>query len=123
MTDNADLLQSLTAGIIRTIKEAENQNKIQREQLNYIKLKDAKKKNKVEKWHPTSQHLVLNTASTDSNTPSKEIPVSYLRIINSNTAGMANKELQNQMSKLSFCDTGFAHSLAASIYIGDIFVE
>ncbi len=53
-TDTADILRSFAAGISRTSKEAKNQNKLQREQLNYIKAKDAKKKNKAEKWHPTS---------------------------------------------------------------------
>jgi hypothetical protein len=52
--DTAAILRSLAAGISRTSKEAENQNKLQRKQLDYIKAKDAKKKTKAEKWHPTS---------------------------------------------------------------------
>jgi len=50
-TDTANILWSLAAGISRTSEEAEHQNKIHREQLDYIKEKDAKKKNKAEKWH------------------------------------------------------------------------
>jgi hypothetical protein len=53
-TDTANIFRSLTAGISRTSEEAKNQNKLQCKQLDYIKAKDAKKKNKVEKWHPTS---------------------------------------------------------------------
>ncbi len=71
-TDPADLLRSLAAGISRTSKEAEHQNKIQLKQLDYINEKDAKKKNKVEKWHPTSRRLVLNAASSDSNPPPRK---------------------------------------------------
>jgi hypothetical protein len=119
-TDTADILRSLAAGISHTSKEAEHQNKLHRKQLNYIKAKDAKKKNKAEKWHPTSQRLVLNAASTDSDSPAEEIPASYLRIKNSETAGMANKELQSQMSELGHANVGFAHGLAASLYIGNI---
>jgi hypothetical protein len=52
--------------------------------------------------------------------PAKEISASYLHIINSDTTKMANKDLQNQMSELRFCNTGFAHGLAASIYMGNI---
>jgi hypothetical protein len=63
---------------------------------------------------------VLNAASTDSDTPAKEIPPSYLCIINSNTTGMADRDLQTQMSELQHSDAGFAHSLAASLYMGDI---
>jgi hypothetical protein len=118
--DTASLLQSLTAGITHTIEATKNQNKIQCKQLNYIKEKDTKKKNKAEKWHPTSQPLVLNAASIDSNTPAKEIPTSYLCIINSNTTGIADKELQNQMSELGFSEAGFAHGLATSINMGNI---
>ncbi len=118
--DTTDILRSLAAGISRTSKEAEHQNKLQREQLDYIKAKDAKKKNKAEKWYPTSRRLVLNAASTNSNFPAKEIPASYLRIINSETTGMADKELQSQMSELGHADAGFAHGLAASLYIGNI---
>ena len=47
--DTANILWSLAAGISRTSKEAEHQNKIHREQLDYIKEKDTKKKNKAEK--------------------------------------------------------------------------
>ena len=54
MTDTANILWSLAAGISRTSEEAEHQNKIHREQLDYIKEKNARKKNKAEKWHPTS---------------------------------------------------------------------
>jgi hypothetical protein len=118
--DTANLLWSLAAGISRTSEEAEHQNKIQCKQLNCIKEKDAKKKNKAEKWHPTSQCLVLNAASTDSNSPAKEIPASYLCIINSDTALMADKELQSQMSELGHADAGFAHGLASSLFVGNI---
>ncbi len=54
MMDTANVLRSLAAGISCTSEEAEHQNKIHREQIDYIMEKDAKKKNKVEKWHPTS---------------------------------------------------------------------
>jgi hypothetical protein len=67
-----------------------------------------------------SQCLVLNAASINSGSPAKEIPKSYLRIINSNIAGMADRELQHQMSKLGFLDASFAHGLATSLYMGNI---
>jgi hypothetical protein len=63
---------------------------------------------------------VLNAASTDSDSPAEEIPSSYLRIINSDTTGMADRELQTQMSELGHADAGFVHGLAASIYMGEI---
>jgi hypothetical protein len=63
---------------------------------------------------------VLNAASTDSDSPAKEILPSYLHIINSDTAGMADRELQTQMSELGHSDAGFTHGLAASLYMGDI---
>jgi len=104
-TDTANILRSLAASISRTSEEAEHQNK-----LDYIKEKDAKKKNKAEKWQPASRRLMLNAASTDSNSPAEEIPPSYLRIVNSNTAGMADRELQIQMSELGHANAGFAHA-------------
>ena len=48
MEDTADLLRSIAAGMSCSTKEAENQNKIQCEQLDFIKEKEAKKKNKAE---------------------------------------------------------------------------
>jgi hypothetical protein len=104
----------------RSTEEAENQNKIQREQLDFIKEKEAKKKNKAEKWHATSRRLVLNATSTVSDSPAEDIPTSYRTIINSDTASMADKELQSQMAALGHSDAGFAHGLAASLYEGDI---
>jgi len=118
--DTSDILKTLAAGITHTHEEAEDQNKIQRQQLDYIKEKDAKKKNKVKKWHSTCRRLVLNAVSTDSDTLADDIPVSYLQIINSDTAGMADRELHNQMSELNFPDVSFAHGLAVSIYVEDI---
>jgi hypothetical protein len=120
MTDTTNLLQSLATGITRTTKDVKHQNKIQCKQLDYIKEKDARKKNKAEKWYHTSQCLVLNAASINSNSPAKEIPKSYFCIINSNTTGMAGRELQHQMSKLGFLDAGFAHGLVTSPYMGNI---
>jgi hypothetical protein len=118
--DTADLLRSIAARKSRSTKEAQNQNKIQREQLDFIKEKEAKKKNKAEKWHATSRRLVLNAASTDSDSPADDISMSYLAIIISDTAGMADKELQSQMAGLGHSDAGFALELAASLYAGDI---
>jgi hypothetical protein len=63
---------------------------------------------------------VLNAASTGSDSPAKKIPASYLCIINSNTARMANKELQSQMSELGHTDAGFVHGLTSSLYVGNI---
>jgi hypothetical protein len=120
MEDTADLLRSIAAEMSRSSKEAENQNKIQREQLDFIKEKEAKKKNKAEKWNARSRRLVLNAVLTDSNSPAEDIPASYLTVINSDTAGMADKELQSQMAGLGRSDAGFAHGLAASLYAGDI---
>ena len=54
MTDTANILLSLAAGISCTSKETEHQNKLHHKQLDNIKEKDATKKNKAEKWHPTS---------------------------------------------------------------------
>jgi hypothetical protein len=109
--DTAAILQSIAGGISHTSEEAENQNKIQREQLDYLKVKDAKKENKAEKWHATNRRLVLNAVSTDGYSPANKIPESFLRIINSKTAGMADKELQAQMSGLGHANVGFAHGL------------
>jgi hypothetical protein len=119
-TDTTNLLPSLATCITRTTKEAKHQNKIQCKQLDYIKEKDVRKKNKAEKWHHTSQRLVLNAASINCNSLAKEIPKSYLRIINSNTAGIVDREPQHQMCKHGFLEAGFTHGLATSLYIGNI---
>jgi hypothetical protein len=63
---------------------------------------------------------VLNVASTDSNSPTGNIPASYVQIINSKTAGMADKELQSQILELGHADAGFDHGLATSLYVGDV---
>jgi hypothetical protein len=63
---------------------------------------------------------MLNAALTNRDSLVEEIPASYLRIINSKTAGMSNKELQSQMSALGHADAGFAHGLAVSLYVGNI---
>ena len=63
---------------------------------------------------------MLNAALTDSDSPAEDIPASYLTVINSDTAGMADKELQSQMAGLGHSNASFAHGLAASLYAGDI---
>ena len=95
--DTANILWSLAACISCTSEGAEHQNK-------------TRKKNKAEKRHPTSRRLVLNAASTYSDSPSEEIPPSYFRIINSNTEGMADRELQTQMRLREFCLSNNSHN-------------
>jgi hypothetical protein len=68
----------------------------------------------------TSQHLALNTALIDSNTLADNIPSTYLCIINSKIAGMANRELYNQMLELGYPSVGFAQGLATSLFMGEI---
>ncbi len=119
-TGTSDVFRSLAAGITRSHKEAEHQNCLHHKQLDFIKDKEAKKKNKYEKWHEMSHRLVLNVASEDADEAADFIPSSYLRIINSETAGMADRELQSQMRILGHEDAGFAHGLATSLYNGDI---
>jgi hypothetical protein len=92
--DSVNILQSLAAGISHTSEEAEHQNKIHPKQLDNIKEKGTKKENKAKKWHPTSQRLVLNAVSIDSDSLAEEIPPSYLCIINNDITGMADRELQ-----------------------------
>ena len=91
--DTTILLWSLATGITLTTKEAKHQYKTQCKQLDNIKEKDAKKKNKAVKWHPTNQCLMLHMVCINSNSPTEEIRKSYLRIINSDSAGMADREL------------------------------
>ncbi len=78
LSGTSDVLQSLAAGITCIHKEAEHQNCLHCEQLDFIKDKKAKKKNKYEKWHKTSHRLVLNAASDDANKTAEFIPPSYL---------------------------------------------
>ncbi len=120
ITDTSDIIQSLGTRIICTHEEAMNQNKIQRKQLDYIKEKDAKKKNKYKKWHSTSQYPVINAVLINSDTPSNNIPSTHLCIINSKTAGMADRVLYNQMLELRHPNVSFSHGLAASLFMGDI---
>jgi hypothetical protein len=51
--------------MMHSSKAADVQNATQCEQLDYLKEKDEKKKNKAEKCHGLSRCLVLNAASKD----------------------------------------------------------
>ena len=55
---------------------------------------------------------MLNTGSTDSNLPANEPRPTF--------ASSTVTPLQSQMSELRYVDTGFAHGLAASLYMGNI---
>jgi hypothetical protein len=72
------------------------------------------------KWRNGTLLAGASSSILDSDTPADDIPASYPQIINSDTAGMAGRELHSQMSELDFPDIGFAHGLAASIYVRDI---
>jgi hypothetical protein len=67
---------ALSAGIAKTREEAVAQNdSLYHEQLDFIKEKESKKKDKWEKWHNSSKErlvLVLNAASTNGNTAAKD---------------------------------------------------
>jgi hypothetical protein len=102
-----DVLRQLGASMAHSSKAAEAQNATQCKQLDYLKEKDKKKKDKAEKWHGLSWRLVLNAASTDGQLPATEISKSYQDIINSEMAVMADKELHSQMVALGHHDAGF----------------
>jgi hypothetical protein len=119
-SNTSDIFQSLIRRITRTHKEAEHQNCLHHKQLDFIKDKEAKKRNKYEKWHKTSRCLIFNASSNNPDKAAKSIPPSYLQIINSETAGMADRELQSQMRILGHIGIGFTHGLAASLYNSNI---
>jgi hypothetical protein len=85
-----------------------------------MKEKDKKKKDKAEKWHSPSRHLILTVASTNGQCPADETPKSYQTIINIESIAMANKELHSQMVAKGHHNVGFVHGAAASIYNGSI---
>jgi hypothetical protein len=118
--DTVDVLRQLGATMARSSKAAKAQNATQRKQLDYMKEKDKKKKDKAEKWHGPSRRLVLNAASTNGQRPADEIPKSYQTIINMESAAMADKEHHSQMVAKGHHNVGFAHGTAASIYNGSI---
>ena len=66
-TGTSEIFKSLAVGITCSHEEAKNQNCHHREQLDFIKDKEAKKKNKYKTWHKTSCCLVLNAAAEDAN--------------------------------------------------------
>ena len=104
----------------RNFAASEAQSKIQKDHAAYLKEKNKKKKDKAEKWHGISCHLLLNAASTNGQVPVEQIPESYQLIINSKTAAAADKELHSQMVALGRREVGFAHGTAASLYNGSI---
>ncbi len=118
--ETVDVLRLLGATMAHSSKAVEAQNATQRKQLDYLKKKDKKKKDKAEKWHRLSQRLVLNAASADRLLPATEIQDLYQNIINSKTAVMADKELHSQTVALGYPNIGFAHGTAASLYTGSI---
>jgi hypothetical protein len=118
--NTVDVLPQLGATMAPSSKAAEAQNATQRKQLDYMKEKNKKKKDKAEKWHGPSHCLVLNVASTDGQCPADEIPESYQTIINTESVAMADKELHSQMVAKVHHNVSFAHSTAASIYNGSI---
>jgi hypothetical protein len=118
--ETVNVLRLLGATMACSSKVAEAQNAIQHKQLDFLKEKVKKKKDKAEKWHGLSQHLVLNAASADGQLPATEIPDLYQNIINSKTAAMADKELHSQMVALGHPDVGFAHGTTTSLNNGSI---
>ena len=71
--DTANILWSLAAGISCTSKEPEHQNKIHPKQLDYIKEKDARKKNKANnKWHPTQLMPCAQRSVNEQRFPSRQ---------------------------------------------------
>jgi hypothetical protein len=75
--ETVDILRQPSASMVHSSKAAEAQNATHCKQLEYLKEKDKKKKDKAEKWHGLSQHLILNTASTNGQLSTTEIPKLY----------------------------------------------
>ena len=108
----------LAAGISCTSKEAEHQHKIHRKQLDY----QGEGRKEEEQGQEVAPHRSTPCAQRSINQqrfPRRRNSPVLPPHLNSNTAGMADRELQIQMPELSHADAGFAHGLAFSLYMGD----
>jgi len=93
-------LTLLTQTLSRVLEEQGSSAEILEKMHQFSVDKEVDKKDKSERWHPDTRRVVRFAASTDGVLPGLGIPSSYKRIINADTIGNADVELNGQMRSL-----------------------
>ena len=71
-------------------------NEIRTRQLDHTIKKDAKKKDRLKKLHPSVLKFILFASAEDANTVPPNVTEACERFINSETEGLADLELNDQ---------------------------
>ena len=93
-------------------------NDVLTHQLDHTMEKDAKKKNRLKKLHPSVLKLLLFASAEDANTVPPEVSDTCERFINSETEGLADLELNSQFKSQNLPDVAFSVGFTQALYKG-----
>jgi hypothetical protein len=93
-------------------------NKILTRQLDHTIEKDAKKKDRLKKFHPSVLKLIIFASAEVTNTVPTNVTDACERFINSETEGLADLELNAQFKNQNLPDVAFSVGFTQALYNG-----
>jgi hypothetical protein len=117
--DDAGISAQLNQTLTVHAEAARESNLLRREELNRLKAKDEKEKDKVTtRIHSSVIRMIKMWASEDGERAASEIPESCKKFWNSASSGMAELELLEQLEQLGIRNVAFAHGTVVALYGG-----
>ena len=117
--DNEGVTRQLNASLTAHTEAARESNKLRREEINRLKEKDEKEKDKAStRIHKSVIHMLKMASSEDGERATKDMSEGCKAFLNCTSAGMAEIELSEQLESLKVRNTSFAHGTVIALYGG-----
>ena len=117
--DDAGISAQLNQTLTIHAEAARESNLLRREELNRLKAKEEKEKDKVStRIHGSVVQMIKMAASEDGERAASEIPESCKKFWNSASSGMAELELLEQLEQLGIRNVAFAHGTVVAMFGG-----
>lgn len=119
LTNNADILQQLTASIARQTEEAATSNQLRKDEIERKRELDDEKKDRTKKIHKSIIRMLENASATSAMEIDLDMAESCMKFINSDSKGTAAQELSHQFEELNLTDVCFAPGIVQKLYLGE----
>lgn len=96
-TDNADILEQLTASIARQMEEAATSNQLRKDEIKRKREHDDEKKDRTKKYlHASIMRMIKNGLATSRLEIDTQLTQACLKFLNATSQGHAEQELHHQ---------------------------
>ena len=117
--DNEGVTLQLNATLNAHAEAARESNALRKQELDRLKEKDDKEKDKISsRIHKSVLKMIKMAASEDGKSVPNELPEGCKSFLNCNSAGMAELELYEQLEDVGLKNVSFAHGTVIALHGG-----